>query len=100
LNHGQVTSDETSSFDYNFDTCDIHGQTYDTKESADGIIDSIDNENSPFTLIQKNKVINIIQTTDWGNKSSNILLLMSFMRNTMAYIPLLSMLQNFHMKMH
>ena len=72
LNHGQVTSDETSSFDYNFDTCDIHEQTYDEKESATGIIDSMDNENSPSTLIQKSMVINVIQTTDWGNKSQTI----------------------------
>ena len=55
LIHGQVTSDEASSFDYDFDTCDIQEQTYEETESA-SIIDSIDNQNSQSTQIRGGKL--------------------------------------------
>jgi len=66
--HGDFSSDEDNTCQYNFDTCDNHDQTYGNTDTTVHI-ESNDNDNSQIS-INDGKVTNLINTTDWGNESS------------------------------
>lgn len=67
--HGEFSSDEDNSCQYNFDTCDNHDQTYDNTDCTVHI-ESYENDNSQISINDDKVITNLIQTTDWGNESS------------------------------